>query len=156
MGVLDAHSEDAMVVAGGTRLTIMLRQRLVAPGALVSINDLPGADGVEVATGASRAGALVIHRRVDVNPIVRWHLPVVPQALGRVADMQVRNAGTVGGVMAESDYASDPPTLLTPLAAEVEVAGPSGARTIPTRNKHRAGLGAVTTRRSSPRIEESI
>lgn len=131
--VLSSYGEDGLVVAGGTALTIMLRQRLTDPEALVSVGELPGLDGIEVVDGALRIGALVTHREVERSPVVRERLPVVAETFGKVANVRVRNAATVGGVMAEADYASDPPTLLTALDAEVEVTGRSGARTIPTR-----------------------
>jgi aerobic carbon-monoxide dehydrogenase medium subunit len=122
---------DAKVVAGGTALTIMLRQQLIAPEALVSIGGIPGLDGIERSGDALLLGALVTHRQVETSPLVRELAPTLAETFGKVANIRVRNAATVGGVMAESDYASDPPTLLLALDAEVEASGPNGARTIP-------------------------
>src|SRR5436853_316159 len=51
-------------------------------------------------------------------------------ACGRVGNVRVRNVATVGGVVAEADYASDPPCVLLALDARVEVAGPGGNRGI--------------------------
>lgn len=130
VGILDDYGERAKVVAGGTAVAIMLRQELITPEALVSIGGLPGLGAIAVSGDWLRLGALVTHRQVEVSPVVREHLPVVADTFGKVANIRVRNAATVGGVMAESDYASDPPTLLRALDAEVEVAGPGGNRTI--------------------------
>jgi carbon-monoxide dehydrogenase medium subunit len=56
---------------------------------------------------------------------------VLARTFAVVANVRVRNAATVGGVLAESDYASDPPAVFLALDAEVEVRGPAGARSIP-------------------------
>lgn len=129
--LLGEFGEDAKVVAGGTALTIMLRQRLIDPSALVSIGRLPGLDGIAVADGELVLGALVKHRAVELSPLVRTQLPVLARTFGVVANVRVRNAATVGGVLAESDYASDPPAVFRALDAVVEATGPEGSRTIP-------------------------
>lgn len=129
--LLDELGDEAKVVAGATALTIMLRQRLIAPSALISIGRLPGLDQIEVRDGQLVLGALVRHRDVELSPIVREHIPVLAYTFGVVANVRVRNAATVGGVLAESDYASDPPAVFLALDAEVDVRGPRGERSIP-------------------------
>jgi carbon-monoxide dehydrogenase medium subunit len=131
VSVLERLGEDAKIVAGGTALTIMLRQQLIAPGALVSIGGIPGLDTIECSDGGLRLGSLVSHRQVELSPLVREQLPTLADTFGKVANIRVRNAATVGGVMAESDYASDPPTVFLALDAEVEATGPAGTRSIP-------------------------
>ena len=114
--LLAEHGEGAKVVAGATALTIMLRKRLIDPAALVSIGAIPG-----LASGPRRRhpalGALATHRQVERDPLVRRVLPVVADTFGKVANVRVRNAATVGGVMAEADYASDPPAVFVGLDA---------------------------------------
>jgi carbon-monoxide dehydrogenase medium subunit len=131
VNLLDELGDEAKVVAGATALTIMLRQRLIAPSALVSINRLPGLDTIEERDGQLALGGLVKHREVELSPLVRERLPMLAEVFGVVANVRVRNAATVGGVLAESDYASDPPAAFVALDAEVDVQGPNGARSIP-------------------------
>ena len=131
VALLDELGDDAKVVAGATALTIMLRQRLIDPTALVSINRLPGLRAIEERDGAIVLGALVTHRQVELSELVRTRLPLLSEVFGVVANVRVRNAATVGGVLAESDYASDPPSVFVALDAEVDVYGPSGPRSIP-------------------------
>lgn len=123
--------EDAKVIAGGTAMSILLRQGLVAPAALVSITGLPDLSGITVDADRVRLGALVTHRRVEISRVVRDAVPVLSRVFGVVASVRVRNQATVGGVLAEADYASDPPAVLVGLDAEVIVAGPAGRRAIP-------------------------
>jgi carbon-monoxide dehydrogenase medium subunit len=129
--LLGLLGEDAKVVAGCTALSIMLRQRLIQPAALIDINRLPDLDRIEVVDQRLRLGALVRHRQVELSPIVRERIPVLADTFRKVANVRVRNAATVGGVLAEADYASDPPAVLVALDAQVEVRGPGGDRLIP-------------------------
>jgi carbon-monoxide dehydrogenase medium subunit len=129
--LLDELGDDAKVVAGSTALTIMLRQRLIAPSALISIGRLPGLDTIEVRDGELVIGALVRHRDVERSPLVAAHLPMLAHVFAVVANVRVRNAATVGGVLAEADYASDPPAAFLALDASVDVIGPAGPRSIP-------------------------
>lgn len=131
VAALDRYGDDAKIVAGATALTILLRQRLIRPEALVSIGGLPGLDRIERQNGTVRIGALVTHRAVELSPVVREALPALAHTFGVVANVRVRNAATVGGVLAEADYASDPPAAFLALDATVEALGPSGQREIP-------------------------
>lgn len=131
VAALQEYGDDATVVAGSTAVTIMLQQGLIEPGAIVSIGRIPGLDGIEHSDGHLRLGALTTHREVELSPVVREALPVLSHTFGVVANVRVRNAATVGGVVAEADYASDPPALLRALDAEVDVTGPDGNRSIP-------------------------
>jgi carbon-monoxide dehydrogenase medium subunit len=129
--LLDAYAGAAKLVAGGTALTLMLQQRLVSPEALVSLRDVAGLSGTLVEDGVVRLGALVTHAEAARHPLVRTHLPVAATAFSLVGNAQVRTAATVGGVLAEADYASDPPAALLALDAEVVAVGPAGERRVP-------------------------
>jgi carbon-monoxide dehydrogenase medium subunit len=131
VAVVEQRGDEAKVIAGGTALSLMLRQRLIAPEALVSIGRLPGLAEIAVDGADLRLGALASHRSVELSPLVRERLPVLADVFGKVANVRVRNAATVGGVLAEADYASDPPAVFVGLDAIVEAAGPNGQRTIP-------------------------
>lgn len=131
IGALQAYGDDATVVAGSTAVTIMLQQGLIEPAAIVSIGRIPGLQGIEGDGDHLVFGALTTHREVELSPMVREALPVLAHTFGVVANVRVRNAATVGGVVAEADYASDPPALLRALDAEVDITGPDGDRTVP-------------------------
>jgi carbon-monoxide dehydrogenase medium subunit len=109
----------------------MLRNRLIDPAVLVSIAGIPGLATRRVDGGVLHLGALATHRSVERDPEVRRVLPVVAETFGVVANVRVRNAATVGGVMAEADYASDPPAVFLGLDATIVAEGPTGVRRIP-------------------------
>ncbi len=129
--MLAEHDGDARVVAGSTALTIMLRQGLIEPAALVLLRGIDGLNAVARENGHVRLGALVTHREAERSADLAAAVPVLAEAFGRVANVRVRNQATVGGVLAEADYASDPPAVFVGLGAEIEAQGPDGARTIP-------------------------
>lgn len=124
------RGEEATVVAGGTFVGILLNQRLLEPAALLSLRRVPGLDRID-ANGELRLGALVTHRRVELSEQVRRRWPALAAAFGAVASPRVRNQATVGGVLADADYASDPPALLTALGARVVVRSLRGERELP-------------------------
>lgn len=129
--LLGELGEDAKVVAGSTAVTIMVTQGLIAPTALIGIDRLPGLSEIRSVGGALEIGALVTHRTVERSPLVREQVPVLAETFAGVANARVRNAATVGGVLAEADYASDPPAVLLALDASVAVTGPNGDRRVP-------------------------
>ncbi len=124
------HGEDATVVAGGTFVGIMVNQRLLAPAAFLSLRDVPGLDYVR-ANGELRLGAMTTHRTVERSPVVRDGWPALAAAFGVVASARVRNQATVGGVLADADHASDPPSMLLALGARAVVRSVRGEREIP-------------------------
>ena len=134
IAALERYGDEAKVVAGATALTIMLQQGLIAPSAMISIGGIDGLRGIERSDDALTIGALTTHREVELSPIVRDALPTLATTFGVVANVRVRNAATVGGVVAEADYASDPPAMLVALDAEVDVVGPNGDRSLPIRD----------------------
>jgi aerobic carbon-monoxide dehydrogenase medium subunit len=131
VGQLVEYHGDARVLAGSTALTIMLRQGLIDPAALVLLRGIGGLDAIERENGHVRIGALVTHREAEKSATLADAIPVLAEVFSRVANVRVRNQATVGGVLAEADYASDPPAVFVGLGAELEAHGPSGARTIP-------------------------
>jgi carbon-monoxide dehydrogenase medium subunit len=128
---LGREEDDAMVVAGGTAVSIMLHHRLISPSALVALTRVPGLREITLSGGVVRLGALVTHQEVARDELVRRELPLVARTFGVVANHRVRAAATVGGVLAEADYASDPPTTLWALDAKVVIVGPAGERRLP-------------------------
>jgi aerobic carbon-monoxide dehydrogenase medium subunit len=129
LAVKAERGDEATVVAGGTFIGILLSQGLLAPIALLSLGRIPGLDGIE-GDGDLRLGALVSHRNVELSPVVRERWPGLARAFAVVASPRVRNQATVGGVLADADYASDPPAMLAALGAVAVVQGPRGEREI--------------------------
>lgn len=123
-------SEDAKVLAGGTALMILLRARLIEPSVFVSIGRIDGLRKISVEDRQLSLGALVTLDEVANSAVVRAAVPGLAEVFGVVANIRVRCAATVGGLLAEADYASDPPCALVALDADVVIAGPRGTRAV--------------------------
>ena len=128
LGILGEYGEDARVVAGGTALVTMMRQRLVQPACLVSLRDVKELDRIQAVDGTLRLGALVTHREAETSPLVRERIPVLAETFRRVATVRIRHMATIGGALAHADPNQDPPVTLLALDARVEIRGARGSR----------------------------
>jgi carbon-monoxide dehydrogenase medium subunit len=74
---------------------------------------------------------MTTHRAVEKSPEVRQRWAALAHSFAVVASPRVRNQATVGGVLADADYASDPPAMFLALGARAVLRGPSGVREVP-------------------------
>jgi aerobic carbon-monoxide dehydrogenase medium subunit len=128
---LKEFGTDAKLIAGGTALVIMMKQRLVRPSCLVSLRSVRGLNGIELKDGGLRIGGLATHREVENSSLVRRRLPVLAETFHHVATIRVRNMATVGGGLAHADPNQDPPPTLIALGATAKATSPNGSRVIP-------------------------
>jgi carbon-monoxide dehydrogenase medium subunit len=124
------HADEATVLAGGTFVGILINQGFLTPSAFLSLGAVAELRGIEVDGGSLRLGAMTTHTAVERSDAVRSGWPVLARAFGLVASPRVRNQATVGGVLADADYASDPPAMLAALGARVLLRSPRGERTV--------------------------
>lgn len=122
---------DAKLIAGGTALVIMMKQRLVRPSCLVALRSVRGLNGIEAKNGGLRIGGLATHSEVERSALVRRSLPLLAETYHHVATIRVRNMATVGGGLAHADPNQDPPPTLIALGATVKATSASGSRVIP-------------------------
>ena len=122
------RGDEATVLAGGTFLGILMNQGFLTPSAFLSLGAVPELRELGVVDGELRLGAMVTHRRVEREAADGW--PVLARAFGLVASPRVRNVATVGGVLADADYASDPPAMLAALGARAVLRSPRGERSV--------------------------
>lgn len=128
VALLKQH-DGAKLLAGGHSLIPPMKLRLSQPTAVIDIGRISELKRLFTDRGSgSFIGALTTHAELaasnDVPEILR-------EAAALIGDAQVRNRGTVGGNIAHADPASDLPTVLVALDAEIHVVGPNGRRTIP-------------------------
>jgi aerobic carbon-monoxide dehydrogenase medium subunit len=125
------HGDEATVVAGGSFLGIVINQKLLAPTRLVALRRVPDLDYIEAGDGLLRLGAMATHRSVEQHGVVQAGWPALAFTFSVVASPRVRNQATVGGVVADADYASDPPSMLAALRARVVARSVREEREIP-------------------------
>jgi len=128
---LKQFGSDAKLIAGGTALVIMMKQRLVRPTCLVSLRSVRSLNGIAEKNGGIAIGGGTTHRAVEGSPLVKRRLPVLAETYHHVATVRVRNMATVGGGLAHADPNQDPPPTLIALGASVKAVSTDGSRTIP-------------------------
>jgi aerobic carbon-monoxide dehydrogenase medium subunit len=129
--LLQDRPGDAKVIAGGTAVVLMMRQGLIAPALLVSLQRIAGSSSIELVDSQLRIGANVTLAEVASSEVVRTAAPSLSRACATVGNVRVRNAATLAGNLAEADYASDPPSVLSCIGASCVARGPDGEREIP-------------------------
>ena len=124
--------DDARVMAGGTDLMVKIRHRVLSPKQIISLKRIDGLDAITFDEKSGLTiGATALLADVASHPAIREHYPTVAEAAESTANVQVRNMGTVvGNLCNASPSADNAPTLLA-LNAMVNIAGPSGTRSIP-------------------------
>ena len=123
-----AAGDGSKVIAGGHSLLPMMRFRLVQSPRLVDISRLEELKGVQEFKKGVRIGAATPYADLVGNPLLRERCPVVAETAAAIADIQVRNRGTIGGSLAHADPASDMPAVLLALDAEFQLRSKKGGR----------------------------
>jgi len=127
---LKRYGEDSKLIAGGTALVIMMKQRLLTPTCLISLRDLPRMHGVAPRNGGLSIKGLTTHREVETSPLVRRRVPLLAETYAHVATIRIRNIATVGGGLAHADPNQDPPPTLIALNARIKANSAGGQREI--------------------------
>ncbi len=124
-----ATDGDAAYLAGGTELLQVMKMGFARFGTLIDIKGVQQLHGLERRDdGALRIGATTTHRTIERSPLVREHVPGLARLTARVANVRVRNTGTIGGNLAFAEPHSDPATFLLACGATVELSGAAGSR----------------------------
>src|SRR3989475_13101517 len=106
-----------------------MRLRLAQAAATVDTNGLKALATLKEDGHRLAIGALPRHVTIQNSSVIKEKLPLLAEVAGEVGDNQVRNMGTMGGVIAHADAAGDYPTLALMLDADIV----TNQRTIPAR-----------------------
>jgi carbon-monoxide dehydrogenase medium subunit len=130
--MLRHYGDDAAVYAGGTELLVLMKERLVHFAHLIDIKRIPGLAGIAVddAAGSISIGSLTSHRAIERSPLIRERAPLLAEVESQVANIRVRNAGTIGGNLCFAEPHSDPATFFVAWDAQFTLASAAGSRTV--------------------------
>jgi len=130
--LMEKYGDEARVIAGGTSLIIMMRQRLLTPKVVISLARIPKFEKITYNTkDGLRIGAGARHRDIELSATVQKHYPLLQETFRKVAQPRIRNMGTVGGNLAGGDPLTDPGASLIALDAEVTLSSSKGQRRLP-------------------------
>ena len=133
VGLLQQYGEEASLYAGGTELLLAMKEGLLRYEHLLNVKTIAGLAELRYDEGAGvlRIGSSVTHRALERSAIVAADFPLIAQTEGNVANVRVRNVGTIGGNLCFGEPHSDPGALLLLYDATVTAQGASGTRTFP-------------------------
>jgi len=114
-----AGASDGKIVAGGQTLLPTMKQSLAAPSDLIDLSGVADLKGIKMDGGNLVIGAMTTHAEVAKSTVVKGAIPALAALADGIGDPQVRNRGTIGGSISNSDPAADYPAGLVGLGATV-------------------------------------
>jgi aerobic carbon-monoxide dehydrogenase medium subunit len=129
--LLQQHSGEAKILAGGQSLIPLMKFRLTSPAYVVDLRKVAGLSGLEERDGTLAIGAMVREATLEHAELIQRRYHGLAETSGAVADPLVRNFATVGGNLAHADPANDHPAMMLALRAQVVAEGPGGRRQMP-------------------------
>jgi carbon-monoxide dehydrogenase medium subunit len=126
-----ASNDGARALAGGQTLTNVMKARAAAPDVLVDLNGLAELRTINrTADGGLELGAMATYTDLTRSPEIGDARPILAEVAAQIADVQVRNRGTIGGNVCSNDPTNHFPPLMVALDATMTIVGADGERTV--------------------------
>ena len=125
-----ASSEGARALAGGQTLVSVMKARAASPDVLVDLGKLEELRSISVSGETLQLGAMATYTQIMASSEVDVSRPILAEVAAQIADVQVRNRGTVGGNICSNDPTNHLPPLLVALGASMTIRGADGERTV--------------------------
>jgi carbon-monoxide dehydrogenase medium subunit len=126
-----AANDGARALAGGQTLINVMKARAASPDVLVDLNGLADLKGIELAgDGTLTIGSMTTYTELAQSAEAKAR-PILGEVVSTIADVQVRNRGTVGGNVCANDPTNHLPPLLTAIGARFHIASAAGEREVP-------------------------
>ena len=150
------ENDGARALAGGQTLINVMKARAASPDVLVDLRDLEELRGIDLASdGTVTIGAMATYTELMDSAEARAR-PILGEVCAQIADVQVRNRGTIGGNVCSNDPTNHLPPLTVALGATMHIVGEDGERSVPAEEFFlgvyltAAGPGELLTRISVP------
>jgi len=152
-----AENDNARALAGGQTLVNVMKQRAASPDLLVDLGELEELTTISATPdGGLELGAMVTLAELTGSEEVRENRPILAGVASRIADVQVRNRGTIGGNVCSNDPTNHLPPLTAALGATMTIVSQDGERRVPADDfflgvyMTAAGPGELLTKISIP------
>ncbi len=126
-----AANDGARALAGGQTLVNVMKARAASPDVLVDLNRLEELRAITVSGDTLQLGAMATYTQIMASSEVDVSRPILARVAAQIADVQVRNRGTIGGNVCSNDPTNHLPPLLVALGASMTIRGEGGERTVP-------------------------
>jgi carbon-monoxide dehydrogenase medium subunit len=118
------------LIAGGTDVIVMIKQKAIAPEALISLQGIPGLDRIQY-NGSLSIGPMVTHRAIEKSEVIRKNFSALADAVDDLGSVQIRNVATIGGNLCTAAPSADTATPLLVLGTQVKIKSAKEERTVP-------------------------
>jgi carbon-monoxide dehydrogenase medium subunit len=125
-----ASNEGARALAGGQTLVNVMKARAASPDVLVDLGRLEELRSITVSGDTLQLGAMATYTQIMASSEVDVSRPILAEVAAQIADVQVRNRGTIGGNVCSNDPTNHLPPLLVALGASMTIRGVEGERSI--------------------------
>jgi carbon-monoxide dehydrogenase medium subunit len=130
LSLLNQYGEKASLIAGGTDVLVMIKQKTIAPDVLISLHGIAGLDKIQY-NGNLKIGPMVTHRTIEKSVLIRKEFSALADAADVLGSIQIRNVATVGGNLCTAAPSADTAPPLLVLAAQLKLKDTKSVRTIP-------------------------
>ena len=130
LSLLNQHGKKAKLIAGGTDVIVMIKQKAIAPDVLISLQGIPGLDQIKY-NGSLSIGPMVTHRAIEKSEVIRKYFSALTDAADCLGSVQIRNVATIGGNICTAAPSADTATPLLVLGTQVTIKNPKEERTLP-------------------------
>ena len=125
-----SENDGARALAGGQTLINVMKARAASPDVLIDLIDLDELKGIDLGSdGTVSIGAMVTYSEILDSAEVRAR-PILAEVCAQIADVQVRNRGTIGGYVCSNDPTNHLPPLMVSLGATMTIVGQDGERSV--------------------------
>ena len=127
--LLGEYDDKAKVIAGGTDVMVLIRNKTLKPEHVIDITNIPGLNCIDYDDKQGlRIGALTTIREIEESEVIRRHYPIISQAAGRLGSIAIRNVATIGGNLCNAVPSADTAQPLVALSARTKIFGPDGEK----------------------------
>ncbi len=130
LALLNQYGKKAKLIAGGTDVIVLIKQKAMMPEVLISLRGIPGLDQIRY-DGALKIGAMVTHRDIEKSQVIRKEFSALTDAADVLGSIQIRNVATIGGNICTAAPSADTATPLLVLGTQVKIKSLSEERTVP-------------------------
>jgi carbon-monoxide dehydrogenase medium subunit len=129
LSLLNQHGKKAKLIAGGTDVIVMIKQKAMMPEVLISLRGISGLDQIRY-DGSLRIGAMVTHRDIEKSEVIRKEFSALTDAADVLGSVQIRNVATIGGNICTAAPSADTATPLLVLRTQVKIKSLSEEKTV--------------------------
>jgi len=128
--LLSQHGDKARILAGGTDLLNVMKERIIKPEYVIGLRGITDLDYIEADADGVRIGALTTLATLGNASVIKEKFPCLAEVPGKMATVQIRNMGTLGGNLCNAAPSADTAPILICLGAQAKIVGTNGDRVV--------------------------